>query len=284
MITDIDNMSVQRWYKLHNSFENGNPDWTLLYLEKPTKINKTQAEKLYQDLIFQMPQIKAESLCLLLRLNQETEKFALTKILHEQYNEETPNLQDCENAFGDYFMSLKNDFENFISYNYSITDNYLQTFKDIFKFELPDVLKKSFSSNFAFMHPAQLFEYANSLDCEISQRVLISDLFFEKLIIKTKANISLDSYFETIRDYHISRDGYEKWILLRPSLLNFADFDKDSSDEKHFTIEKMYEIIFGLETFSKVQIDPKKDSIVKFNTFLNLANKQAESQKLNSAQ
>jgi len=40
----------------------------------------------------------------------------------------------------------------------------------------------------------------------------------------------------------------------------------------------MYEILFGLEQFAKVKIEPKTDSIVKLNTYLDLANKQAEKQ------
>ncbi|MBE9489016.1 MAG: hypothetical protein IMY67_01860 [Bacteroidetes bacterium] len=283
-IKEIDEISVQRWYKLHLSFENGNPDWSLLYFEKPFKIDKVEAERLYQDLIFQMPEIKAESLYLLLRLKQETELLIITNYIYKKYNGDKPKPQVLENAFGKYFISIQKDFDNFISYKYSLTKNYKEIFKDVFDFEIPEVLEKEFSGKFEFMHPHQLFDYANSLDCELSKGVLISNVFFEKFIIKTKSNINLEAYYETLKDYHIKKDGYENWLILRTELLNMTDLDKERSSEKHFTLSKMYEIIFGLETFSKVQIDPKKDSIVKFNTFLNLANKQAEATRPMSAQ
>ena len=109
--------------------------------------------------------------------------------------------------------------------------------------------------------------------------VLISDIFFDKFIVKVKSNISLRDYLESLKEYHIRVDGYDKWLMLRPHLFNFADFETETGNEKHFTVSKMYEIIFGLEQFSKVQINPQNDSIVKFNTYLNLANKQAESSK-----
>ena len=278
-ITDIDNMSVQRWYKLHNSIENGEPDWSLLYENKPTNVNKLHAEKLYQDLIFQMPEIKAESLFLLLRLNQETEEFIIKSKLHEFYNEEKPSPQKCENAFGAYFLSIEKDFQNFISYTYHLKSDYKESFKSEFGFDLPEQLDKDFSDKFSFMHPHQLIEYANSLDCTVSQKVLISDIFFDKFIVKVKSNISLRDYLESLKEYHIRVDGYDKWLMLRPHLFNFADFETETGNEKHFTVSKMYEIIFGLEQFSKVQINPQNDSIVKFNTYLNLANKQAESSK-----
>jgi len=281
-ITDINDVTVLRWYKLHNSFENGKPDWSLLYQDKPQNINKNHAEKLYQDLIFQMPQIKAKTLYNLLILNLETEKYINRKKVYEITNKEKPKVQDCENAFGNYFKSLENDFENLVFYNYFLTDNYKQNFKDVFKFELPETLKEDFANGFSFMHPAQLLEYANSLDCKISQKVLLSDLFFEKFILKVESNINLRTYYETLKNYYLKENKYEDWIVIRPELFNFASIESVKGEEKHFTSSKMYELIFGLEQFAKVQIDPNKDSIIKLNTFLNLANKQAEKQKPNA--
>jgi hypothetical protein len=128
------------------------------------------------------------------------------------------------------------------------------------------------------MHPAQLFDYAKSLDNEVFYKILVSKIFIDKLIEKKEIQQGLRSYHDILKDFYMNENRYEDWIMLRPDFFNFADTDKIKEGVNNYSLEKMYEILYGLEQFAKVKIEPKEDSILKLNTYLELANKQAEKQ------
>jgi len=276
-IKEINEMSVLSWYKFHESYENGKPEWKLLYHDLPKNVNVKEAQEVYQNLIFQMPKLNVSTLFHYMRLLQETELFANQNYRYKLGYAEKPSTRKSEVEFGNYFNSLENDFEVFKFYQYSLKVDYKEIFKNHFSFEIPEVLEKEIEG-LQFMHPAQLFDYANSLNNEVFYKILISDIFIKEMVIKTEVNHGLRAYHDILKDFYMKQERYEDWVLLRPDLFNFADSDKIKEGKNNYSLSKMYEILFGLEQFAKVKIEPKTDSIVKLNTYLDLANKQAEKQ------
>jgi len=276
-IIDINDMSVLSWYKFHESYENGKPEWRLLYKDLPKNVNEKEAQEVYQNLIFQMPSLNIKTLFFFMRLLQETELFANQNYRHNLGYAEKPSTRKAEVEFGNYFNSLENDFDDFKFYQYSLKSDYKLIFRKWFKFDIPEGLDNEIKG-LQFMHPAQLFDYAKGLDNEVYYKVLISDIFISKMVTKVEVNHGLRTYHDVLKDLYMNQDRYEDWVLLRPDLFNFADSDKIREGKNSYSLSKMYEILFGLEQFAKVKIEPKTDSIVKLNTYLDLANKQAEKQ------
>ena len=280
-ITEINDFTVLNWYQFHESYQNGNPNWKLLYSDLPDKVNEIEAQKVYQDLIFQMPSLNVKTLYHYMRLLQETELFANQLYRHNLGYAEKPSSRKAEVEFGNYFNSLENDFDGFKFYEYSLKIDYKEIFKKWFKFDIPEDLEKVISG-MVFLHPSQLFDYAKSLNNEVFYKVLISDIFISEMVQKNEINLGIRGYHDLVKDFFIKDDKYNEWIQLRPELFNFPDSDKLKEGENSYSLSKMYEIIFGLEQFAKVNIDPKTDSILKLNTYLELANKQAEKQAPNA--
>jgi len=279
-ITDINDMPVLNWYKFHDSYEKGSPDWKLLYKDLPKNVNENEAKKVYQDLIFQMPSLNIKTLYYYMRLLQETELFSNQLYRHNLGYAEKPSSRKSEIEFGNYFNSLENDFDDFKFYEYSLKKDYKEIFKKWFKFDIPEDLEKVIEG-MVFLHPSQLFDYAKSLNNEVFYKVLISDVFISEMIQKDEIELGLRAYHDLIKDFFIKDDKYNEWIQLRPELFNFADADKIKEGESNYSLSKMYEILFGLEQFARVKIEPETDSILKMNTYLELANRQAEKQAPN---
>ena len=280
-ITDINDMPVLNWYKFHESHQSGKPDWKQLYSDLPKNINEKEAQKVYQDLIFQMPSLNINTLYFYMRLLQHTELFANQLYRYRLGFADKPNSRQCEIEFGKYFNSLENDFDGFKFYQYSLKSDYKDLFKKWFKFNIPNEFAKEIEG-LSFLHPSQLFDYAKSLNNEVFYKILISEIFISKLVNKKELKLGIRGYHDFLKDFYLKDDRYDDWIELRPTFFNFADTDKIKEGESSYSLPKMYEILFGLEQFASVKIEPKTDSILKLNTYLELANKQAEKQKPNS--
>lgn len=280
-IKDINDVTVLKWYNFHESYQTGKPKWELFF-DEGEKFDLKTASEVYQNLIFQLPKLNIATTYLYLLLIQYTELYSNQLVRHNLGFAEKPNENECNKKFALYINSLKSDFESFNFYQYSIKSDYKEIFKEKFNFEIPEILKLELDKGLSFMHPAQLFDFAKSIKDEVSKQILISPIFINFLINKEKVNIDIDNYQNTLKNYYTENNSYEKWVMIRPQLFNFSESDKNSNELPNYSISKMYEVLFGLEQFAKVQINPKIDSIVKFTTYLELAGNQAEKSKPNA--
>ena len=278
----IHTLPVFNWYMFNEKIRNGETDFSLLFSDS-SEITEEEGFLQYQKVINEMPYVYADLKVAYLKLLYATNLFQLhTQILRASGKEPDKKsrklLQKSNVYFTDYCLKLDKETELYYLKEFSIQPNYKEIWAGLYGCKIPDLFQRFFDSNMKITSPLLLEVVARDY-FEGKEDLFLNDVFIAYFIQEKSIKVkSIFEYLNPIENFFVSNNRFEEYAILRPFLIIFDDNQRELA-QKSSGIDEMYNTLFNLESFAKINIDAQKDSLYKFMIFIDKAVKSAENQR-----
>jgi len=271
-------LPVLNWFLFSESLQDGDPDFSLLFSVSNNEISKEIGFETYKNIVSKMPFLSFDLQKTELSLKLASNMLLITH-LQKKYNK---NLeQKCNNFASAYCHQLDTDNIGFNITIHSSVKNYKKVWKKLYgDLSIPKKLDKLLTDGITFSHPL-LFNILAKNHFPDNSEIILNEIFLTNFIEKKEVKIkSIFEYILPLQKYFISKDNFKEFVFLRPTFLTLSENQKIKKS-KRSGVSELYETLFNLEQFAKIKINPQKDSLFTFVTYVEKANQLAKKQKEN---
>jgi hypothetical protein len=246
----------------------------LLFSEYNT-ISEEEGFEQYKNIINQIPFVHADLKIAFLKLQLATNIFHLKLISNQDFKKD---LQKANIFFTDFCLQTDKENQSYNITEFSLNPDFKKIWSDLYKISIPESFNRLFNNGFIFTNILLLKTLANEYFPD-NENLILNEIFIQNFILKKQVKInSIFDYINPIQDYFISKNKFNEFAVLRTKLILLSDEQKESRKKNNNILKDFYDTLFNLESFMKISIDPQKDSVYKFLTFIERAGEISESQ------
>jgi hypothetical protein len=271
---NIHTLPVLNWIMFNETISKGEPDFALLFSEYNT-ISEEEGFEQYKNIINQIPFVHADLKIAFLKLQLATNIFHLKLISNQDFKKD---LQKANIFFTDFCLQTDKENQSYNITEFSLNPDFKKIWSDLYKISIPESFNRLFNNGFIFTNILLLKTLANEYFPD-NENLILNEIFIQNFILKKQVKInSIFDYINPIQDYFISKNKFNEFAVLRTKLILLSDEQKESRKKNNNILKDFYDTLFNLESFMKISIDPQKDSVYKFLTFIERAGEISESQ------